>query len=136
MSFESQSLKKSLQILLSPLTFNRYSQVPFPSLVSQSKSQTNEVCIPFPWNQYLESILFPFSFIGFLYIFSFLSKGNALAVQTQSRCDETPAHPLPQTASDQPGIAKRPPKALSACTGLHCHVGVHLQNHVFVLIKE
>lgn len=44
--------------------------------------------------------------------------------------------PLPQTASDHPGIAKRPPKALSARTGLHCHVGVHLQNHVFVLVKE
>lgn len=43
---------------------------------------------------------------------------------------------LAQTASDRPGVAPRPPEVLSARTGLHCHVGVHLQNHVFVLVKE
>lgn len=43
---------------------------------------------------------------------------------------------LAQTASDDPGVAQGPHEVLSARTGLHCHVGVHLQNHVLVLVKE
>lgn len=45
-------------------------------------------------------------------------------------------HSAPRALFNHPGISKRPPKALFARTGLHCHVGVHLQHHIFVFIKE
>lgn len=44
--------------------------------------------------------------------------------------------PRPQIASDHLSISKGSPEMLSARTGFHCHVGVHLKNHIFVFIEE
>lgn len=77
----SKILKSLLQIPLSSLDFNRNSQSPLPRLVSWSNSETNEVRLSLELLFGIHSISILFVWIC-LHFFSFLSEGNALAVQT------------------------------------------------------